>query len=128
MSSRPSKTLQNKWNKLLKKSGFEDIEDSNGLLKEWSRKLFQVKGKYIENLTKQGAKEEYYRLAGHFLYDYKGFEPTSRYIWELHANGMSMREIVQKIKRPSKSTIGTIIKNLSNEMIRMYKVNSYDER
>ncbi len=127
--SRPPKDLQDKWYKILKDSGFEDIEDSNHNIKEWSRKLFQEKGKYHESLTKQSAKQDYYRLAGHFLYDYQGFTDTSRDMWKLHSEGISIRDISDIIKHRTGKTRGLsrnmvylTINQLSIEMTRMYKV------
>jgi hypothetical protein len=119
--TKPPKQLQNKWSKILKDSGFVDIENNKGNIKEWSRSLFQKKGQYLTELTKQSAKQDYYRLAGHFLYEFTNFTEANKPLWDMHSQGMSIREI-SKVTGVGKSTVGSMLKSLSNEMIRMYSV------
>lgn len=108
--------LQAEWDKKLKDSGFEDAEQRDGNLKLWSTMLFRVH----HNDTLYRAKEEYYRLAGHFLHDHKFTSTTEHAVWELHAKGMSMRDIVATLKplgyKVYKWKVQQIIRRLSEEM------------
>lgn len=91
------KKLQAEWNKKLAASGFEDIEDSNGQLKgKWSGDS-DIRNKYTE-LT-YAAKERYYQLAGQFLNDYPFKTEKDRIIWEMHSEGISIRDIVKALKK-----------------------------
>lgn len=51
----------------------------------------------MEGATREG-QIEYYRFAGHFLNDHRFASKLEKLIWELHANGLSMRNIVKKLK------------------------------
>lgn len=108
--------LQAEWDKKLAESGFEDAEQRDGNLKLWSSMLFKVH----HNPTLYQAKEEYYRLAGQFLHDHKFVDDTERAIWELHAEGTSMRDIVMTLKpkghKVYKWKVQQIIRRLSEEM------------
>lgn len=111
------KSLDAKWKQKLKKSGFEDIEQPDGLLKIWASYFFKVRS----NGTTEQAKEEYYRLAGHLLYDHKF--PTARHkaVWELHAIGQTLDEITAALKsrnfKMSRDRVYKIIKELSGIMV-----------
>lgn len=82
--------LQKQWYKKLKDTGFEDIEQDEEKLK--NRTALQNLSKY-EPIT-AAAKEEYYRLAGQFLYEYEFSNDRERVIWELHSDGNSIEKIV----------------------------------
>lgn len=87
------KKLQSEWTKKLKKSGFEDIEDSKG-------KLLQYSASHVNHRiapVKWETKSEYYRLAEHFFHEHK-FKSLEQSIWELHYAGDSIRTIVKKLK------------------------------
>lgn len=82
--------LQKKWDKILAKSGFVDIEPLNG---NGSRNT-----PFLKNHSTRFAKrynpltEEYYRLAGQFEYELE--EGTfQRWVWSLHAEGKSLRQM-----------------------------------
>lgn len=90
------KALLGKWNKKLEKEGFEDIETTDGRLKGISHADF-FKAHY--NRTTDQAKEEYYRYAGYFLYEHKFSSELERKIWELHIEGVGIREIVILLKK-----------------------------
>lgn len=91
------KVLEDLWYKKLKATGFEDIEPGKKYLK------FSAEG-YMSRSSNKGreayfaSKEEYFRLAGHFLYDHQFENETDRFIWERHAEGESLREIVVSLK------------------------------
>lgn len=84
--------LQAKWDKKLKDSGFNDAEQRDGNLKTWSS-VYRLK----HSDTTLEAKVEYYRAAGHFLYEYE-FSVFEKKVWELHVQGISMRNIVKVLK------------------------------
>ena len=114
--------LQAVWYKKLSKKGFKDIERTDRVGKEENR----LKTDATENIAhlytieRFTAREDYYRAAGHFLYDYKFKTPKERYIWELHATGKSIREIVTILKsrrqKAYKDLVHAVIKRLTEEM------------
>ncbi len=116
-NSKEFKKLQAKWYKKLKNSGFEDIEDTKGYLKEWSSKYL----KKSNGGVKAKAKEEYYRLTGQFLYDHKFESPLEKRIWRMHAEGMSGESITAILKAKKvniyHNKVKRIIKNLANLMV-----------
>jgi len=127
----PFKKLQNEWYKKLKDSGFEDIETPGGFLKGLSSSSGKPSNKegysWGERELYNKSKEEYYRLAGHFLHDYKFESNIEKFIWELHSNGVSVRSIVSVLKglpylnfNKEKSTISNLIIKLSQKMKEMY--------
>lgn len=78
--------LQKKWDEKLKKSGFDDIEDrEQDRLKEWHSLWFK---KYYNHTT-----ADYYALAADFATNYIFPDKLDKYIWEKHAEGMSVRDI-----------------------------------
>jgi hypothetical protein len=98
------KKLQDRWTKKLEDSGFVDIEQPehfksgvpDGALKTWvGRKYSKPSAPDIETLQER---EEYYRLAGQFLWSHKFSSGAERLIWELHSNGKSIRNIVKELK------------------------------
>lgn len=90
------KALQARWNKKLEDEGFQDIETPDGRLKGISHADF-FKAHY--NQIDAQAKQEYYRCAGYFLYEYKFKNQLERKIWELHVEGIGIREIVKVLKK-----------------------------
>jgi hypothetical protein len=114
------KELQDLWYKKLADSGFEDIEQPDGNLKFWASHYFRVK----YNATKEEGKQEYYRLAGQFLYDHKFKNKLERRIWELHSIGTPAPLIQEKLmgtrrkKHIGMTRIHNTIRRLAKEMIR----------
>lgn len=87
--------LQRKWYKKAEKSGFEDIEQPDENLKIWSYRFVKA----CENdPTLHQSKEEYYRLAGSFLHEHLFKDQKSRLIWQMHSEGVSIRNIVKALK------------------------------
>lgn len=104
LKSKQFKDLQATWYKKLKNSGFEDIEKDEKYLKFYPLEYFETHYDPI----KYQAKEDYYRMAGKFLYDHffneagnarKDRDQESRLIWQAHAEGTSIRNIVKLIKK-----------------------------
>jgi hypothetical protein len=111
--------LRRKWYSELVKTGFVDAEDEVDL-KEYAsspvkRRVLARKGQSLEN------QREYYRLAGHFLYEHRFETQLEKTIWQYHAEGMSTRKMEHKVKR-KKSYIHEIIMRLAFEMKKRYKV------
>lgn len=65
-------------------------------------------------------KMEYFAAAGRFLYDYKWESLLDRTIWELHCQGLSIREIVKALKGTkvrSKWKVHQTIQRLKTAMV-----------
>ncbi len=122
--SKEFKDLQNVWYKKLAASGFNDLEDEKEFLKKHSLSaLIQHTSGRLEYVA---VKQEYYRLASHFLHDYHFPDAITKYIWKSHSEGLSMREISIRLKKDfnvskGKTLIHTTIKKLVGEMKQLYK-------
>lgn len=121
-SSKDFKKLNAKWAKKLKESGFEDIEQDETHLNFWNGSRLATL--YTDEQFQ--ARQEYYRIAGQFLHEYKFDSDLDRTIWEMHANGSSIRNITtylkaKKIKIYTTKVFETI-QELTKEMKLKYKV------
>lgn len=134
LKSKEFKSLQNTWYKKLKESGFNEIEQDEDRLKNWTSSRI-LKGKNIGNAwadiqVSREAREEYYRLAGQFLYEYKFKSALEKKIWTLHSTGMSFREIAKELRstkfKCTKDTINRAIKPLAEEMLKIAR-SEYNE-
>lgn len=78
-----------------------DIEDHRKGVKEpcWSgdiyvptlkRSSYEIKKTYREDT------EDYFRLAAHYLYDGRFKSKTERYVWERHADGLKIPQIMNE--------------------------------
>jgi hypothetical protein len=117
--------LQELWRKKLESAGFQDIEQpenfksgvKDGNLKQWttSRHL-QGKGLTPEYIAE---KTEYYRLAGQFFWEHKFKNHVEATVWELHANGTSIRNIVKEMRRRGETHLNdkTLNKRVVHETI-----------
>lgn len=110
--------LEAEWDKKLADSGFQDIEQrKDGNLKFWST-IFVNR----HTFSRLDAKQAYYRAAGHFLHDHK-FTSYERKVWELHAEGISMRNIVKILQdrdniRTYRRRVHETIQSLVREMVK----------
>jgi hypothetical protein len=119
------KTLLNKWNKKLEKSGFVDHE-SNYVNAPGIKEHRILSSNTLEpfrhrSLAFVEAKMEYFIMAGSFLNDAEFDSKRDRVIWELHSEGYSIREIVKLFKkrrlRPtSKDTVSSTIAKYAKQM------------
>lgn len=113
-----SNELIKQWNRKLKDSGFEDIEDiyrPGRPLKDWhSTNLSNVPSVQIETTLL------FYQKAGDLLHWYKFKSRTHRRIWELFCEGFSKREIEEKIskhkKKYKRENIGNIINAIARDI------------
>src|SRR5271166_3422085 len=89
----PSEKLKAKWEKKLRDSGFADIENKDGSLKE------EVNTRTLAYALKDG-REEYYKEAREILNGEKTkFTTLLDYtVWKLHSEGVSFRKIGQELK------------------------------
>lgn len=116
------KALQDKWYKILAQKDFEDIEKNEHSLKLWHADYFADARRNDENVIQ--AKQEYYRLAGQFLFEYKFKNPMEKRIWQLHSDGKSIREIERTLTKGYKTYkdhIHRILQALEVEMINKCK-------
>lgn len=128
-NSKEYKKLEAIWDKKLKKSGFEDIEQKDGNLKQWSTRRFwqNIQNTHYEDRkVSYDSEEEYYRMAGHFLHEYEFSSKREKLMWSLHAEGLTMIAIAKILKQKNykkfggKSNVGRIILTLAAKMKEMY--------
>lgn len=105
--------LKKKWEDKLKKSGFIDIEQPDGNLKTWDSLNFQ---KNYNSITSE-AKQEYYRMAGHFLYENEWDTKEERLVWSLHSQGVSIRHIVIELKKRGYRTYKRLVQDQLKELV-----------
>jgi len=104
------KTLQARWYKKLKDSGFKDIEDDVGRLKTWSGHAINLNfneplapTRVYSSKVWKVSQAEYYRLAAQFLYNNEfpsdHFYPSEwyEYIWSLHVEGLTGVDIGKRL-------------------------------
>lgn len=112
--------LQAKWYAKLAKEGFVDIE---GGMENRPKIRTQVY-RHGMDLSQIEAKAEYYRLAEHFLIEYKFAHPIEKLVWKLHSEGVPLRTIVvllddQGIKT-DKNAVNNVTKKISKIMLKRY--------
>jgi len=114
------KALQDKWYKKAKDSGFQDIEYGDGSIRN-------CRPRTITNMDPvlRQAKEEYYTMAYHFLYEHKFKSLLEQIIWEYHTEGISVRNIAKiltetKVKVIKRDAVWRIIVKLESEMKAQY--------
>lgn len=136
IKSKEFEELKKDWYSKLEDNGFDDIEKNESALKEWSNKRLIRKNNglyYGLNKIYYDSVEEYYRQAIWFLNEYKWetyiADRTTHYhkqIWELHANGISIRNIVKILKsqgiKISATPVNNIILEYTKQMLKKYKV------
>jgi hypothetical protein len=125
------KKLEEKWYKRLKISGFDDLEQGPG---KQDLLLRAKTGDPRQMLSKQARasadghdqKQEYYRLAGHFLYEYEFPFTVEQKVWELHSQGISMRDIATRVSSKGKFLtvyrVFKIVSALAKQMMKMYAI------
>lgn len=111
------KDLNNTWKKKLKKSGFDDVEQADGNLKRWDSHFFIVH----HNPTLYHAKEAYYRYANQFLHEHKFETRLEKFIWEKHAAGISLQDIVKAIKKTKMKAALEKVWLLTQKMTKLMK-------
>ena len=95
-TDRAYRDLERLWYNKLKESGFDDIEDSRGErpLKSWHSTLFQNYGS-----EQFRAKQLYFECARALIHTHKISTQIEKRIWALHSEGVSIREIMLRVKK-----------------------------
>jgi hypothetical protein len=108
------KELQAHWYGILKKQGFEEIEDVNSpreYLKRWEH-IYFAKTNYHQR--RFDAKEAYYSKAAEYLHSYNFASMFEKEVWRLHSEGQSVRKIAIYFKtqgiRTNKDYVANIIR------------------
>ena len=115
MKTRASlQSLEEHWYERLRASGFTDIENRSGLLKEHHALRFCRKSR----LHGREATQRYFELAEELLHTHEFQSPTHKEIWRLHSEGKTEREIFTAVEKlppyfTSKTTIHNIISALA---------------
>jgi hypothetical protein len=120
--------LQKKWYAKARNSGFQDHEAGPGkqdlpLTTKHSGLHFSRKRAAHVG---EGTPEEYYRLAGHFLYDYNFETDYDQEVWKLHAEGVSVRKTVVVMQHRGINTykrqVDETVRRLAFEMKKLYDI------
>lgn len=90
MANQQYEKLKVKWDKKLKDSGFEDIENKDGSLKS------STDPRTIATAMRDG-RAEYYNQAGNFLNTFSFPKPKEQLIWYMHCNGDAFRYIAKVV-------------------------------
>lgn len=110
--------LKKLWYDKLKKSGFNDVEQDEDYLKASS---WPLRKNGASNQVRFVSGQEYFRLAGQFLHDYKFKDEIEELIWRLHSEGKFLREISQELKnnrvKLNKDSVNARIKKLKKIML-----------
>lgn len=116
LTDKEFKKLQADWDAKLKESGFEDIERNHTFLKRFHKDDMLDTFSNHDGATRM----EYFAAAGRFLYDYQWESLVDRTVWELHCQGLSVREIARALKGTevkSKWKAHQIVQRLKTAMV-----------
>ncbi len=120
-SNKEFKQLQAVWYKRLKKEGFDDIEEPSGHLRQQHHYRYALR----YGVSGFASKEEYYRLAGQFLFEHVFADAREKMIWTLHAEGLPVDAMLKKLKsakyKISRPHVYRIIKALATTMLEKAK-------
>lgn len=107
------------WYKRLKASGFNDIEKN-----EYDLKTNSAIRKRDTSKARIEALHMYYSMATDFLNDYKFNSKLDQIVWEYHANGLSVRDVVKLLKsvriKTNRQYVWLIVSRLRTIMKKMY--------
>lgn len=107
--------LQQQWYNKLKKKGFVDIEHDEDHLKLSSERFVVRNSGAYANPTLTSAKFEYYNNCRKFMSTYLFKNKREKEIFEMHTEGISIRDIATKT-RLSRRKVHETIKRLVKEM------------
>lgn len=114
MATKPTlKQQQDKWYKKLARSGFKDIEDTapgKDRLKTWA---VNFKAKYTPDQFQ--AKADYWQMCRDMVHSYAFKNKREKRIWELYAEGKSVRDIEKELKY-AKSAVARTIRRLRRNL------------
>lgn len=109
------KVLEDLWYKKLKQSGFDDIEPGPRYLK-YSIESILTRKYNLDRKLEYKKREEYFRIAGQFLYEYEFKDEISKIVWELHSEGSSIRKISKRLSDLGKKRATTQVKETIHEI------------
>lgn len=117
--SKEFKKLESEWYAIVSESGFVDIEDTvneERPLKDWHGSSLG------RDATRRGpeaikATMTYYSCAAELLHVYQFQDPLHRKIWELHCEGMPVREIAKRVKKIKYVMVHYVIARIRKEII-----------
>jgi len=115
--------LRKIWYGKLKKEGFDDIETTQGYLKDYSSRVMR-KNDHENLLDSWPSKIAYYDMCTTFLNEHKFEAKLDQVIWEYHTNGISNRNIAKLLKKvkiyTNYESIRLIVKRLQTIMKQRY--------
>jgi hypothetical protein len=104
-------TLTEIWEKKLEAEGLGDIENKNGQLHNWHSFMFRNTNQITREVT-----EFYYEKAQDLYNNFEFANWEHREIWNLHCQGLSVREIAEEFPKFEKSWIHRIVKMIRKEI------------
>lgn len=118
--TREFKKLFQKWNERLIASNHDEIEDFSvdiPIPKQWALRYANMDREAFK------AKEQYYRLARGFLFQHIFKNKVHYRIWELHTEGVPIREIanILGMKKLRKSMVSRIVLEIRKELKKSWK-------
>lgn len=118
-NSKEFKKLQNTWYKKLEKDGFDDLE-RRGVPDEWIRHGGRIRVTDANfSYEKMESQTDYYRIVGFFLHDHTFENEFQKQIWTYHAEGISIRDMVNLFE---KNGIDTYRDKINRELIELKKL------
>lgn len=107
------------WDQKLKDSGFNDIENADGSTNRPTSRSNTWRDPELREIV-----QDYYRMAYHFLNEYKFKNKREKVIWEYYAEGLSVRDIADTLRKvrvwTNKDQVFRIVKRLEKVMKEMY--------
>lgn len=108
------KKLQQLWRRKLAKSGFSDIENANGTLKNYdSYRLREMNATNAQLINRQ----RYYELARQFYWKHMFDTSVEKEVWRMHSEGATFDEIVASVRKVSRSVAHRWVSELSKVML-----------
>ncbi len=87
------KELQKEWENKLRESGFVDVEDDRGKLRQNASNSYRT-----TNHTLINAKLRYYELLGHWNHEKDFRDHVERLVMERRANGVMIKDICKELE------------------------------
>lgn len=120
LKNKEFRELQKLWYQKLKAKGFHDIEKSEDRLALYESAYFSDTRRMTSEVME--ARQAYYRIAGQFLHDHVFKNSFERKVWGWHSEGLPIRDIAAKFKRPGwKDKIHLTLNRLEQHMINKTK-------
>lgn len=110
MDSKKLKALTAKWEKILEKEGFDRPRPDGNFGNRYDSSWFANR---FETIAEFDAKQEYFYRAEHFKRSeaYLALKPKHKRFWDMHAAGVSNREIARAL-RIDKAVVNKFIREI----------------